>query len=68
MAKTINVAGFYSRDDQWLVIVGTRTGRMTWNSFHDTQDAAEEHLREAIATEQYEFGFITQTPFVVAEE
>jgi hypothetical protein len=68
MNTTINVEGYYSRDNVWLVIMINKNNKICFDSCHSTKADAIEHVKAVCEQFKPEFIWVTKTPYVCMEE
>lgn len=67
--KTINVDGYWSRDNVWIVMAQTAHG-VSWVSVHDTKAEACENAQAYVtdATEKPDAVWVVKSPHFIAAE
>lgn len=67
MFPTIETEGYYSRENQW-VLVTVINGIWEWRGVYATKAAAVDDLLETVDSVKPEFAMIVKSPYVAMEE
>lgn len=67
MFSSIETAGYYNRENIWVVVT-VDNGKMDWLSMWETKAEAVEALRERVDEWDPEFAMVIESPYAAAAE
>lgn len=67
MFSSIETAGYYNRENVWVVVT-VDNGKMDWLSMWETKAEAVEALREWVDEWKPEFAMVIKSPYAAAAE